>query len=372
MRDLLRRIHLCIGAALCIPFAVLGLTGSILVFEDELRAFLEPVPHAVAAGPARPAAAIIAAARQVAPPGTVPSLFIPAHDLGEAAELRFADPKRGPGPGGVQIFVDPASLAILGQRAPGEGVLRFISTLHSNLLMRDLGGRSLVGWLGVGMLLLGATGPVLWWPRGGQWREAFTVRRGARGYNLLRDLHGMVGIWGAALLIVVSASGIYLAFPQALGGRPNLAALRVTPQPGAMLDVDGAIALAQAAVPDAALRFLLLPQRADRPYRATLTLSQARAGAPGVTLFIDPWARRVVELRDPRDYNFGDSVLAWQRPLHTGAGLGWPWRVLVFLSGFLPALFAGTGVTMWLLRRRARARARGLTLVPTRYPAAGE
>jgi len=382
MRDLLRRLHLCIGATLCIPFAVLGITGSVLVFEGELRGYFEPAPQAMASGPARPVAEIIAVARSAAPAGMTPSLFIPAHALGEAAELRFADPRRGQGPGGVRIFVDPASLAILGNREAGEGALRFISTLHPTLLMRDVGGRSIVGWLGLGMLLLGLTGPVLWWPRSGAWRAAITVRRGARGYQLLRDLHGMVGIFGCALLVVVSASGVTLAFPQEIGSaiarilptrdlRPNAPSIKPNPIAGETpLDVDGVLALTQAATPGMELRFLFLPQRPDQPYRASLSLPQASPGAPAVTLFIDPWTRRVAETRDPRSYNFTESLIAWQRPLHAGAGLGWPWRLLVFVTGLLPPLFAGTGVTMWLLRRRARARTLGVS--SNRYPVAGE
>jgi len=73
-----------------------------------------------------------------------------------------------------------------------------------------------------------------------------------------------------------------------------------------------------------------------------------------VTAFIDPWKHRILELRDPRQFSTGESFLAWQRALHVGSGLGWGWRILVFLSGFLPLLFAITGFAMWLTKRRLR------------------
>jgi hypothetical protein len=43
------------------------------------------------------------------------------------------------------------------------------------------------------------------------------------------------------------------------------------------------------------------------------------------------------------------------RPLHSGDGFGAAWRLLVFVSGLLPPLFAISGVAMWVLKRRRRA-----------------
>src|SRR6185369_10514744 len=78
-------------------------------------------------------------------------------------------------------------------------------------------GREIIGYLGIVMCGLGVTGLVLWWPRAGQWRAAFGIRRRARGLRLHRDLHGTVGIWGWIVFLIVSVSGTYLAFPQTIG-----------------------------------------------------------------------------------------------------------------------------------------------------------
>jgi hypothetical protein len=59
-------------------------------------------------------------------------------------------------------------------------------------------------------------------------------------------------------------------------------------------------------------------------------------------------------------------MMAWQRPIHSGAGLGPLWHLLVGLSGLLPALFAVTGISMWLLKRKAKRRtdaARNISLM---------
>ncbi len=84
MRRLIGRIHLWVALVLCAPLVVLGLTGSILVFEDELRAAFASAA-AARPGETHPLGDIIAAARAAAPAGFV---------------LVEATPRR-PAPGGL-------------------------------------------------------------------------------------------------------------------------------------------------------------------------------------------------------------------------------------------------------------------------------
>ncbi|MGE0253430.1 MAG: PepSY-associated TM helix domain-containing protein [Alphaproteobacteria bacterium] len=369
-RRTLRLLHLWVGVTLCIPLVAIGLTGSVLVFEHELEALFEsPSPLRAGPGPARTVAEIVDASRAAAPDGLVASAYVAPEHAGEAASVRFAAPGRqGPG-GGRVVLVDPATLATHLVPAGAPRLLRQIFLLHANLLVSGRDGREIVGWFGVAMLVLGFSGLVLWWPRGGRWKAALTVKRGAHGYRLQRDLHGVVGIWSLVVFIVVSASGVYLAFPQTTGEilraalpardlRATAQAIRVEPVRGsAPMPLDDAVALAESAVPGTAVRMLALPGRPDQPLRVSLVRGAAEHGAPGITVWIDPGTRRVIEIRDPRDYTAGETVLAWQHALHAGSGLGWGWKIAVFLSGLLPALFAVTGIWMWLLKRRARRNA---------------
>ena len=87
----------------------------------------------------------------------------------------------------------------------------------------------------------------------------------------------------------------------------------------------------------------------------------AADGAPFITLFVDPWKSAVIEIRDPRDFNTGESIAAWQHALHAGHGLGWVWKLLVFISGIATTLFAITGTWMWLAKRLQRRRVQAAT-----------
>src|SRR6185437_4208055 len=92
------------------------------------------------------------------------------------------------------------------------------------------------------------------------------------------------------------------------------------------------------------------------PRRAFPARSCARSTcrcAP-IIAFVDPWQRRVIELRDPSGYSPAERLVASMHAIHEGSAFGWGWRALVFLSGLLSALFATSGIWMWLLKRRLR------------------
>jgi uncharacterized iron-regulated membrane protein len=355
VRRFLFQVHMWIGLVLGLLLVLLGLSGSILVYDDKVADLLDPPPAATAVGAPLPLDRLIAAARAAAPAQGQMQLVMP-EGPGEAASVRIGQMSRmGPPPGGgrrpraTEVFVDPVSGAVLGTRtALQPGILTFAHQLHGNFLMGRDGRSKVVGPLGVAMLLLGLSGIVLWWPKPGQWKYAFIVRRTAKGLRFHRELHAMVGIWALFVFMVVSFSGVVLAWPQAFGPAPGFnprAAPHVEPQEGATpLGADAAAAMALKALPDARLRMITMPARPDQP----VTVSLLAHDAINATVTIDPWRGQVMSVRDP-----SGSFLAWQRPVHQGT-LGPVWKFLVFLSGFLPLLFVVTGVVMWAKKRRAR------------------
>jgi uncharacterized iron-regulated membrane protein len=372
VREFLRLAHIWTGLVLCLPLAVLGATGSILVYDTEFAAMFggPSAPVRVAAdGQQRTAEDIIKAAQLAVPPNARPTMLSLPVESGDPAVVRFQRPGAQQGPGGAQaIRIDPVSLEQI--TSGGEAMpswMRVVHQLHGNFMYgRD--GRDAVGWMGVVMLVLGFTGLVIWWPRPARWKAAFGVSRTAKGMMLHRELHGAVGIWGLVIFIVVSFSGVYITFPQTTGEivqaafpgrdvRSMLSGVRVQPVQGIQpITVNEAVGLAESAVDDARIRMIALPARPDQPMRINMIRDGYADGAPMITMFIDPWKREVIETLDPRNFTVGETIMAWQRPLHAGAGLGGVYRFLVFLSGLMPVAFAITGIAMWLYKQRAKRR----------------
>ena len=192
------------------------------------------------------------------------------------------------------------------------------------------------------------------------------MRRKARGLRLNRELHGAVGIWSLVLFMLVNFTGVYLAFPRqisaavtaVLPGRDMRAAMfqaRIEPARGmAARSVNEAIELARSRVPDGRFLNAFLPIRPDQPMRIGLIRPGHEEGAPIVTVIVDPYRRSVVDVFDPRTMSTGESIIAWQRALHYGVGLGKIYKFLVFVSGVVIPVFAVTGFLMWWIKRRNR------------------
>ena len=157
---------------------------------------------------------------------------------------------------------------------------------------------------------------------------------------MYRELHGTAGIWGLAVFLAVSLAGVCLAFPETARSvidlvlpardlRGRAAGLKVEPIAGVQpADIDEAIALARGTVPGAEPGFAFLPARADQPFRIGLLRADQQRKAPAVTIVVDPWSRRVIEVLDPREYSIGERILAWQHAVHAGQALGWVWKFL--------------------------------------------
>jgi uncharacterized iron-regulated membrane protein len=392
----LQQLHLWIGLILLLPLVMMGVTGAVLVYGHDIEHLLgQGEPPATAVGEWRSPAELIEAARRASnDPTRIPIAVRWPMEVGEPAAVRLSPPGmagerpqfrggqqsqgqgqgqaqgrvpvQSPFAGSLQILIDPVSLQVLETQQAMTGWLRFFHDLHGHLFIAGGLGRELVGWLGVALLVLGCSGLYLWWPRPGQWKAAFIVRRTAKGLRFNRELHGAVGIWSLVLFMLVNFTGVYLAFPQQISaavnavwpGRDMRAAMfqaRVDPMRGAQpMGVNEAVELARSEVPDGRFLNAFLSTRPDQAMRVGLIHADHAEGAPVATVIIDPFRKSVVDVFDPQTMSMGERIIAWQRALHYGIGLGSGYKFLVFVSGVIIPVFAVTGFLMWWLKRRNR------------------
>ena len=369
VRSAMFQIHMWVGLILGVLLVVVGLSGSLLVYDDKLTQIFAPVPKATTAGLRLPLAMLADKAREAAAARgiTGKAQIVLPEKTGDAAIVRITAAPAGPPPagGGLQVYLDPVSGQVLGTAPPGSlPVFQFLHELHGRLaLARDF-GRPLVGWLGVAMCALGISGLILWWPKRGQWKYAFGVRKTATGLRFHRELHAAVGIWIFVAFMAVSFSGVAITFPQTIRGliapgspapRPAFN-LREGPKIEAVAEAgaivpDAALLIAQKQMPGAQVRSVTIPASPTQAYSVAMV---SRFGTTA-TFYINPYTSQVAAVRDPANNGGVDSFMALQRPMHDGQGnLGPVWEFLVFLSGLVPLLFVITGTIMWLKKRKRR------------------
>jgi uncharacterized iron-regulated membrane protein len=376
LRCTLFTVHMWIGLILGVLLAALGLSGSLLVYDEQLANLINPPPRASTDGQplplsmiqdiagetvgghgqmqiflaGKPGEAISVRVGGISPMGNMPGMNMPGMNMEGRIRGEGRRRREGGGEGGgrgLQIFIDPVSGEVLGTRtALLPSFLTFAHQLHGNFLMGRDGRAAVVGWLGVAMLILGLSGLVLWWPRRGQWKYAFFVRNTAQGLRFHRELHAATGIWIFFIFIAVSFSGVVLAWPQTMGANPPGAGARAVPTveatDGKRLGATEAVIAASAAVPGLVPRSITIPARPDQ----AISVNYLSNGAVAATVFVDPYRGKVLSVRDP-----SQGFMAWMRPVHQGS-LGPVWQFLVFLTGLAPSLFVVTGLTMWWKKRK--------------------
>ena len=376
VRHTMFTVHMWVGLILGVLLAALGLSGSLLVYDQEIADFLSPPPMASTAGAPLPLSMIADIARraaaekgieggqmQILPPekprgavvvrfGGISPMGAAGAGGGERRRERRAEggAPAGGGGRGLQVFLDPVSGEVIGTRKSVlPPFLVFAHQLHGNFLMSRETGRPLVGWLGLAMCILGVTGLALWWPKRGQWKYAFKVRATAKGLRFHRELHAATGIWIFFVFMAVSFSGMVIAWPQTMGMNPPGFNPRAMPtvevQEGKRLGATEAVLAAKAAVPDLKPRTITMPSRPDQP----IAVNYLSHGAINASVLLNPYDGKVLMVRDN-----AERFLAWMRPVHDGGNLGPIWRFLVFLSGLVPLLFVVTGIIMWAKKRKRR------------------
>jgi uncharacterized iron-regulated membrane protein len=72
-----------------------------------------------------------------------------------------------------------------------------------------------------------------------------------------------------------------------------------------------------------------------------------------ITVTVDDQGGAARRLPDPLA---GNRAAQWIRWIHDGSRGSEVWRFIVFLTGVFPAIFAVTGLMMWLRARRNRRR----------------
>ncbi|PJG58779.1 PepSY-associated TM helix domain-containing protein [Aeromonas cavernicola] len=108
----------------------------------------------------------------------------------------------------LTLFMDPATGTLLGTMDNKWNLQAVARSLHAELLLGTTGDRLIELAAGWGLVLL-LSGLYLWWPRKGPGVGGILWPRvNQRGRLWWRDLHAVVGFWGAAFLLLLLLSGM--------------------------------------------------------------------------------------------------------------------------------------------------------------------
>ncbi len=286
LRKALFQIHLWTGIALGLYVFVISVSGSAIVFRNELYKAISQEPRIVAIGSHRFTHDELRDAARRAYPQYQLSWIWDAKQPNEAIEI-WLDRK---GHKKERLF-DPYTGLDLGESRPYSiQLIAWLIDLHVNLLAGDR-GRLINGACAVIVLLLSFTGAVLWWPGTERWRRSLAIRTTSNWKLFNWELHNVIGFWMLPVVVMFGFVGFYGGFPRPVQVIVNKIA------PLDVYGIDGPVT------------------PSTRTFRPKLTP--------------------------------GDTVIRWISYLHFGNFGGWESKAVWVVIGLAPAFLFVTGVLMW-------------------------
>jgi len=349
------------GALLC----VVGLTGSILVFGDEIDQALNRDLFLSMEKQKRYSIEEIATLVPQKYPGKkVDYIYLPKEGNPNISYIcyNFATEE--------QFFINPYTATLTGKRLHHSSFVGFVTELHTNLLMPGP-GQYIVGLATLCLLILTISGLRLWVPqqyrKWKQWRSVLTVnfRSGWKRQNY--DWHNVLGVYSAPVVVMLSLTGfaltfgpVFIAFLFMLTGRSPQSVQQIFGQKSEWVQHRPALSPTAAAVvakrqfPNAVIRGIAYPADSAAAYRFDMRSDGISKEGNRIMLSIDQYTGKVL-LNSETDFpNIGNSYLTWIVPLHLGSFGGLPTKILAFLGGLIPLLLFITGFIVWWPRFKKR------------------
>jgi sulfite reductase (NADPH) flavoprotein alpha-component len=369
-RKVLFQLHWIFGITVGIVLAIVGATGALLSFEQQIVSSLARDSRQVEANGRTPLAPAELLTRIAAnePDKRIAGLNI-AREPGATVRVTFA-PRE-------QRYVDPYTGSLLPAASGGaETFFRNVRQLHRWLMLGELGdrdiGRQIVGASTLLLIFMALTGLYLRWPRGRAARRLrtwFVPDFRLKGRAFLWNLHSVIGTWVLPVYLVIALTGLQWSYEWYRDGLYSIAGVeRPAGGEGGPREARGkadipnftrawetfsrevpgftAVNVNLAAAPDRPLEFRYLDAQPSHE-RAFNTLAIDKEG-------------QVSKSERYQDKRLAARLVSSIFPLHSGSYFGVVGVIVFLIASLMMPLFTVTGWLMYLRRRAPRARRESL------------
>jgi len=355
------QLHWLFGITAGLVLSLMGITGALYSFQEEILLALNPTTLRVEVRPAGmlpPSQLVTRLEAQGL--GKVSNLWVMA-DTNEASRVYYAPPageRRGP-----MRYFDPYTGELRGQ-VTGQNVFNFILQLHRFLAIGET-GKQITGACTLMLLFFCLSGIYLRWPRKAlNWRTWLTLDWARKGRAFHWDLHAVAGTWCLVFYLIAACTGLMWSYdwyregaskiltgdtPQPRGGERRGKSKDAAPQ------ADWAAlwqAVQNAAGPHMSSFTLRLPAQPGQPATAFYLLDSSPHDRALNALELNPVTGAVLSHERYADKPLGEQLFVSNYAVHTGSFFGLPGRVLMAAASLCMPLFFITGWCLYLDRRR--------------------
>ncbi|POF42584.1 flavodoxin [Pseudomonas laurylsulfativorans] len=364
LKKTLFQLHWFFGISAGLVLALMGITGAMVSFQDEILSTLNPSVLQVE----KQVAGVLPPAELVehieAASGKKVSMLTVETDSGNAAKVWFTPP-----PGerrGEMRYFDPYTAEFLGD-ATGQDFFGLMLQLHRFLAMGDT-GRQITGACTLILVFFCLSGLYLRWPRQWRsWRAWLTLDWKKKGRSFNWDLHSVAGTWCLVFYLLAALTGLSWSYEWYNKGLTRL--LSDSPQNERVRGGRGPAPQGPAPTADYAAMWSSIYSAAGPQLSSYNVRMPPVAGQPATVYFLlktsphdralnqitlDPATGVVKRVDRYSDKSLKAQLLSSIYALHVGSYFGIVGRIILTITSLSMPLFFVTGWLLYLDRRRKK------------------
>jgi uncharacterized iron-regulated membrane protein len=354
--------HLYLGIFAGAVLSIVGLTGGILVFQDEIDHALNPELFTTIEQQKRiPLEDIIPLVETKHPEKRFEYAMV-TDEESPISTYRFYSFKDQ-----TEFFVDPYTAEITGKRIASSSFIRIVATLHRTLFIPGIGS-FIVGLAALSLIILTISGIRLWLPKKLKHvKKSLSVDLKAGFKKQNYDWHKVLGVLSAPVVLTLALTGVIICFSTffiallfLLNGRSPQSVASIFNAKSVVKENQQPLAPRQASAriyalfPDIEIKGISVPAKKDGAYRFDAQIEGKSKTGKRLMFMVDQYSGKIL-LNSETDFpDTGNSYLSWVTPLHFGTFGGWPTRILALLGTLLLPVMFVSGFIIWWPRYRGR------------------
>ncbi|MCF0072103.1 PepSY domain-containing protein [Dyadobacter sp. CY261] len=368
------QLHLWLGVSSGLVVFIVAVTGSLLVFEEELEPIIYPKFHVVevpADHSKLPLDNLRDAVSSRYPKQTISRIEIePQADRTVIFGLMKGKKEKDI----FSVAVNPYTAQITDTRRENDSFFHIVLQLHRYLCLEET-GKTITGISCVMFIAIMITGLVLWWPSRKQTKQRLTIKWDAKFKRLNWDLHAIFGFYVLPFTFLIALTGlvwsykwvnnlIYLAFdgkPQQKREAPANITFTNVAQPGILSKITSET---NRLLPHPGRIQFTIPKSGSLSITVSKVNEEASVSNIVDFLYFDKTDGHLISKRLYDNETAGMKARRLVFPIHTGSLWGWPTKILAFIVALITASLPVTGVLIWVGRKFKKKKAVGKSTAP--------
>ncbi len=368
MKKVLFQLHWFFGITAGLVLALMGITGALYSFEDEILDALNP--NVLLVQPQGETLPPVELVRRLESATGLTVAILRVETVGNRVAQVFFSPKPGERRGPKRNF-DPYTGELKGDGV-GEEFFDFILRLHRFLAMGEV-GKQVTAACTLVLVFFCLSGLYLRWPRKAlNWRVWLTLDWAKKGRSFNWDLHSVFGTWCLLFYLLFAITGLSWSYDWVSNGLNRLLGDAPAEQRkggggrGVNMSKDSAPAplvvdyvaiwdsLQKTAGPELSAYNLRLPSAGGQPATVFYLLKNSPHPRALNSVTLDPASGAISSVSRYAERSLGAQLLVSNYALHVGSYFGIVGRIVMTAASLMMPLFFITGWLLYLDRRRKK------------------